>query len=427
MTDYRLPMPRVLLLSTTTGYQLRSFGDAAGRLGVELVLATDRCDHLDDPWRDGAIAVRFHDDDAALAAIEASARERPIAGVIAVGDRPTVLAARAASALGLPGNPVTAAETTRSKKAMRQAFAAVGLRVPWFLELPAGGDLPAIASRLQYPCVVKPLGLSGSRGVIRADFPAQFVYAVTRTRALLTRPDLRAQRTALHDELLVEGYLEGREYAIEGLLTGGVLRVLAIFDKPDPLDGPFFEETIYVTPPEVTPDLERAIIEEVRRAATAIGLVHGAVHAECRVGPTGVVMLEVASRPIGGICSKVLRFEGNGETASLETLLLRHALGQEVSGYERETQSASVMMIPIPKRGFYKAVVGEEAARGVPHVEAVHITAKPDQLIEPLPEGESYLGFIFARAGEPRTAVASLREAHRRLTFEIAPAPSVIR
>jgi biotin carboxylase len=418
---------RVLLLSTTTGYQLRSFGEAASRLGVELLLATDRCQQLDDPWRDGAVAVRFYDDDASLAAIKEVAREKPIDGVIAVGDRPTTLAARAAEALRLRGNSVAAAEITRSKRAMRRAFTSARLEVPWFIELPNAADPRSITAAIPYPCVVKPLGLSGSRGVIRADSPEQLVAAVKRIRALLARPDLRAQRTGLLDELIVEGYIEGQEYAVEGLLTDGTLRVLAVFDKPDPLIGPFFEETIYVTPPPISSKLVRAIGEEVQRATAAIGLVHGPVHAECRVGVAGVVMLEVAARPIGGICSKVLRFEADGTLASLEEVLLRHACGDDVSGYVRETAASGVMMIPIPKRGLYKGVGGEGAARGIPNVEDVVITAKPGQLLEPLPEGDSYLGFVFARAADAGTVVRTLRAAHSQLAFEIQSELPVIR
>ena len=419
---------RVLLLSTTTGYQLRSFAAAAERLGLDLLLATDRCHQLEDPWRDGAIAVRFYDDDASLAAIKAAARDRPIDGVIAVGDRPTPLAARVAEALGLRGNPVAAAETARSKRAMRRAFTSARLEVPWFIDLPAPTDPRVIGAAIPYPCVVKPLGLSGSRGVIRADSSEQLVSAVKRIRGLLARPELRAQRTGLLDDLIIEGYLEGPEYAIEAVLTEGQLQVLAIFDKPDPLIGPFFEETIYVTPPAVSSPLERAIADEVQRATTAIGLVHGPVHAECRVGPTGVAMLEVAARPIGGICSRVLRFEGGeGELASLEEVLLRHACGEDVSFYVREAAAAGVMMIPIPKRGIFKGVTGDTAASAMPHVEEVEITARPDQLLEPLPEGDSYLGFIFARAEEPATVVAALRRAHKELEFEILPELPVIR
>ena len=419
---------RVLLLSTTTGYQLRSFGAAAERLGIELVLATDRCHHLEDPWRDGAIPVRFYDDDGSLEAIEAAARQRPIDGVIAVGDRPTTLAARAAEALGLPGNPVAAAEITRSKRAMRRAFTAARLEVPWFIDLPASADPRAIGTAIPYPCVVKPLGLSGSRGVIRADSSEQLVAAVKRIRALLARPDLRAQRSGLLDEVIVEGYLEGQEYAVEGVLTDGQLRILAVFDKPDPLIGPFFEETIYVTPAPISPARERAIAAEVQRATSAVGLVHGPIHAECRVGPGGVVMLEVAARPIGGACSKVLRFQnGAGEIVSLEEILLRHACGDDVSGYVREPRASGVMMIPIPKRGIYKSVAGEPEARAVPDVDQILITAKPDQLLEPLPEGDSYLGFIFAGAADANTVVAALRAAHKQLAFTIQPELPVIR
>jgi biotin carboxylase len=419
---------RVLLLSTTTGYQLRSFGEAADRLGVELLLATDRCHHLEDPWRDGAIPVRFYDDDGSLEAIEAAARQKPIDGVIAVGDRPTTLAARAAEALGLPGNPVAAVGITRSKRAMRRAFTSARLEVPWFIDLPASADPRSIGAAIPYPCVVKPLGLSGSRGVIRADSSEQLVAAVRRIRALLARPDLRAQRSGLLDELIVEGYLDGQEYAVEGLLTEGQFRALAVFDKPDPLIGPFFEETIYVTPPAISAARERAIEVEVQRATSAIGLVHGPIHAECRVGPGGVVMLEVAARPIGGACSKVLRFQNSaGEIVSLEEILLRHACGGDVSGYVRDTRASGVMMIPIPKRGIYKSVAGESEAKAVPNVDQILITAKPDQLLEPLPEGDSYLGFIFATAAEATTVVAALRAAHSQLAFAIQPELPVIR
>jgi biotin carboxylase len=412
----------MLLLSTTTGYQLRSFGESAARLGLELTLGTDRCHHLDDPWRDGAIAVRFFDDEASLAAIRAAHEERPFRGVIAVGDRPALLAARAAESLRLPGNPIEAAAATTNKKLMRQTFAACGLPVPWFFELTNDADVRAAAARVRYPCVVKPLGLSGSRGVIRADTERQFEYAVDRVRKLLARPQVRAMRAGLEYELLIEGFIEGHEYAIEGLITRGELRVLAIFDKPDPLDGPFFEETIYVTlAEEATRQVQHAIADAVQRATAALGLVHGPVHAECRVGPAGVTLLEVAARPIGGLCSKVLRFTAGGETLPLEELLLRHASGEEVTPYMREGVAAGVMMIPIPKRGVLKTVLGEGSARAVPHVEEIRITARPDQLLEPLPEGDSYLGFIFARAAQPADVVAALRESHRRLAFQIEP------
>ena len=412
---------RVLLLSTTTGYQLRSFTESAERLGIELMLATDRCHQLDDPWRDGAVAVRFHEEDASLAAILEAARDRPLAGVLAVGDRPAVLAARVADALSLRGHAPLAVDATRNKKLMRQKFAAADLEGPWVRTISANDDAAAVAASARYPCVVKPIALSGSRGVIRADTPEELRGAIERVRALLARPAVRAMRTGLEDELLLEGYIDGREYAIEALLTAGALRILAIFDKPDPLVGPFFEETIYVTPSRASSSVQSAIAATMQRAVAALGLVDGPVHAECRAGDHGVVMLEVAARPIGGLCSKVLRFENDGRLIPLEELLLMHATGTDVSAYARERQAAGVMMIPIPTRGVFKGAAGEDLALGIPRVEEVRITAKLDQVLEPLPEGDSYLGFIFARGETPEAVVSAIREAHRRLVFQIAP------
>jgi biotin carboxylase len=411
-------VPRILILSTTTGYQLRSFGDSAARAGIDLIFATDRCHHLDDPWRDQAVPVRFHEEDASLAAIVAAATDRPIDGVLPVGDRPVVLAARAAQALGLRGNPPDAAQASVNKVLSRERFAAAGLAVPWFVEVPPEGpDDP----RVQYPCVVKPLGLSGSRGVIRADTRGQLDAAIARVRALLSRKDVRAARSGLDDRLLIEGFIEGREYAIEGILTNGVLRAFAIFDKPDPLDGPYFEETIYVTPSGLSRDEQSAVLDHVQRAASAIGLTDGPLHAECRIGPQGVFMLEAAARPIGGLCARVLQFTAASHAGkvSLEEVLLRHAAGVDISIYERESQAAAVMMIPIPKRGILKHVDGIESAADLPGIEDVRITAKKDQLLERLPEAGSYLGFIFARGPRPEDLVSALKAAHSRLRFHI--------
>ncbi len=416
----RAAVSRVLILSTTTGYQLRSFGDSAERAGIDLIFATDRCHRLDDPWRDSAVPVRFHEEDASLQAIVDAAAARPIDGVLAVGDRPVVLAARAARALGLPGNPPEAAAASANKRLARQRFAAAGLPVPWFFDVPRGeAGSAAHDSRLRFPCVVKPLGLSGSRGVMRANSTAELDAAIARLDALLARKDVRAMRSGLEQTMLIEGFIEGRERAVEGVLTRGVLRAFAIFDKPDPLDGPFFEETIYVTPSALPADGQQAILDHVARAASALGLTDGPVHAECRVGPGGIFVLEVAARPIGGLCSKVLRF-GDEHPAPLEEVLLRHATGCDITHYVREAQAAGVMMIPIPKRGILKKVEGIDAAAAVPGIEEVRITAKRDQLLEPLPEAGSYLGFIFGRGPAPGAVVAALKSAHARLRFHIA-------
>lgn len=417
-------MSRVLVVSTTTGYQLRSFGEAAGDLGIELLFATDRCHALDDPWRDAAIAVRFHDEPASLRAVTRALDGRPVDGVLAVGDRPVVLAARIAREVGCRGNDPDAARASADKALARQRFAAAGLFVPWHVHTTVDADRNDLAARVSYPAVVKPVSLSGSRGVIRVDTRAALDAALDRLGALLARPEIRALRTGAEGQLIVEGFVEGHEYAVEGLLTRGQFTPLAIFDKPDPLDGPFFEETIYVTPPPLSGAESDAICGAIARASAALGLTEGPVHAECRVNPRGVFVLEVAARPIGGLCSRVLRFEGpeDGRARSLEHLLLSHAVGEDVASWRREPRAAAVMMIPIPRRGMFKRVVGTERASEVPGVEEIRITAKPDQLLEPLPEAGSYLGFIFARARASADAERAVREAHKRLTFVIDPA-----
>jgi hypothetical protein len=412
-------MTRVLLLATTTGYQTRAFGEAAERLGVELVFATDRCHLIDDPWRDGAIAIRFYDEAASVAAILKVAQAQPIDGVLVVGDRPTVIAAHVAEALGLPGHPPAGAAAARNKQTTREILRAAGLPAPWFRVVSVAVDPRSIENTLTFPCVVKPLALSGSRGVIRADDPASFREAALRLRALLETPDVRAERNDAHETMLVEGFIPGREFAIEGILHHGALHVLAVFDKPDPLDGPFFEETLYLTPSTSPEGEQRAIVDAVARAAEALGLRHGPIHAECRVNEAGVFVLEVAARPIGGLCARALRFQQGCPDTPLEELLLRHSLGESPAAWTREPLAAGVMMIPIPRRGVFRGVTGLEDARSIAGVEDIRITAKTDQLLVPLPEGASYLGFIFARADSPAAADRALRAAHKTLRFSI--------
>jgi len=417
-------MSRILLLATTTGYQTRSFGEAAERLGVELVFATDRCDMIDDPWRDGAIPIRFHDEARSVAAILESARTRPIDGILVAGDRPTVIGAHVALALGLPGHPPEAAAIARNKKMMRTRLRHAGLPSPWFISSTIDQDPASISHQpLPYPCVVKPVALSGSRGVMRADDPRAFVAAFERLRALLASPDVRVERDAAHDEVLIESFVPGREYAIEAILHHGAFHLMAIFDKPDALDGPFFEETIYVTPSSASPAEQAAIVRGVVAAAKAIGLHHGPIHAECRVHPSTheVFVLEVAARPIGGLCARSLRFTGDGVDDSLEALLLRHALGASPESWAREPRASGVMMIPIPRRGILRGVEGIDAARASVGIEEVRITAKADQTLVPLPEGASYLGFIFARARDAAAVERALRDAHACLMFVIDP------
>lgn len=411
--------PRVLLCATTTGYQTRMFDEAAARLGIDLVLATDRCDRLDDPWRDRAIAVRFHHETASLTMLLDTLHGRRLDGVLAVGDRPVPLAALVAAARGLPWHSVAGARASRDKRAFRARQGAAGLPAPWSMTVPVGETTPPPG--VSYPCVVKPLVLSGSRGVIRADDAAALSAALARVSALLAAPDVRELRDEAATQIQVEGYIDGAEFALEGLLDHGRLHVLALFDKPEPLAGPFFEETIYLTPTARTHAGGLAIIPAVARAAHAAGLWHGPVHAECRVAPDGeVVVLEVAARPIGGLCARALTFDGPaGRSVPLEEVLLGHAAGLAVPHWRLTRPALGVMMVPIPRSGVLRGVAGEDAARAVPGVTEVIVTAKIDQRLIALPEGASYLGFIFADGDDAVAVHSALRAAHAQLAFRI--------
>jgi biotin carboxylase len=414
-------MKRVLLLAATTGYQTRMFAGAAERLGIELIYATDRCDQMEDPWGDRSIPVRFHEEWRSVDALLKALAPKPVDGIAAVGDRPTVMAAQVARLLNLPGHPAEAAAAARDKRIAREKFRNAGMLVPRSFAVPMTADPLTVLPRVSFPAVLKPTVLSGSRGVIRADDALSFAAAFDRIRRLLSSDDVKELHDPEADVIQVEQYVPGAEFAFEGLLERGRLRTIAIFDKPDPLDGPFFEETIYLTPSQTNPGIQDQITTAVTRAARALGLHHGPIHAECRVNGKGVYVLEVAARPIGGLCAKMLRFERRGERIGFEDLLLLHAAGEPIDDWRREHLAAGVMMIPIPRTGTFRRVDGVEAAGAVPCIDEIQITAKPDQRLLALPEGSSYLGFIFARAATAREVEGALRDAHARLRFSIDP------
>jgi biotin carboxylase len=395
---------RLLLFAATTGYQIREFADAARRLGFKLTLGTDHCDRLGDAWGDGALAVKF--DHRMMGSLDAL-RGLEFDGVAAVGDRPAVAAAVTAEMLGIPFHPAAAANACHDKYLARQLYQAAGLRTPWFWRAALHDDAGMLARRAEYPCVLKPLGLSGSRGVIRANDEAEFAAAFRRIARIGER------------HVQVECYIPGREFAVEGLVTAGQFQALAIFDKPDSLEGPFFEESIYVTPSRETPQVQKDLIETAARAARALGLRHGPVHAEMRHNPEGAWMLEMHARPIGGLCARTLRFEGG---VSLEDLILRHAVGEPVAGARAASGASGVMMIPIPKGGIYEGVEGAERAGAVEGIEDVMVTAVAGQRLVQLPEGASYLGFLFARGHSAAAVEESLRRSHAELRFHIATA-----
>ena len=418
MVQSQTDIARVLLVAETTGYQIRMFGDVAERCGISLIFATDRCHQLDDPWRDAAVPIRFHNEEESVRAIVEKTSHGRIDGVVAVGDRPAVLGALAAQALGVCFHPVEAVRAAINKLDTRSRFRAAGVPVPWFKSVPLDVDYKCL-EEVPFPCVVKPLSLSASRGVIRADSPSELEAAIVRLSDLLRSTSVLSRREKTSDTILLEEYISGRELAIEGFVTNGQFRVLTIFDKPDPLEGPFFEESIYVTPTSLTEFEQRRVEQQVDAAIRALGLTHGPVHAECRVGSGSVFVLEVAPRSIGGLCSRVLRFEGPGGDVVFEEVILRHALAEPIDQYRLASEASAVMMMPVPEAGVFKKVFGLEIARGMPFVEDIIVTAKRDQRFIPWPEGSSYPGFIFSRGGTAADVVTSLRNAHAALQFDV--------
>lgn len=414
---------RVLLFATKLGYQTRTFQAAAEKLGVQLAYVTDRCGRLDDPWNDRALAVHFELPEGAAGSILEHERGREVNGVLAVGDRPTLAAAYVARGLGLTHNHPACVEACRSKLRMREVLRDAGMPVPWFRVLPLDPDPEPALLGIRYPCVLKPISLSASQGVTRVNNRDEFAAAAARLKRLLHSPEIRATREPHLDQMLVEGYLEGREVAVEGLLTEGALRVLAIFDKPDPLEGPYFEETIYITPSRLTAAAQHAIEQSFAYCVRALGLTHGPVHGEFRLNKDGVWPIEVAARPIGGLCARALRFvlDDRTEPIGLEELILRHELGLSGRHAPRESQASGVMMIPVPRSGILERVEGEDQAQATVGISSLEITARLHDFIAAWPEGSSYLGFLFARAGEPAAVEAALREAHRKLRFALTP------
>lgn len=410
-------MARILLLVAKRSYRAQAFLDAAVRLGVDVVVGSDHRPALGDLVPGHAVELPLDDVEAGTHAITDFARARPFDAVLAAEDDGALLAAHAAAALGLPHNPPAAVLTARVKSRTRELLATAGLPVPAYRIASVGDDPIRAARGLPFPVVVKPVALAASRGVIRADDPRQLADAFRRVERLLDDPETAARDGDAARTILIEEYIAGPEVAVEGLLTGGRLEVLAIFDKPDPLEGPYFEETIYVTPSRRPAAEQDAVAAMTARTAESLGLVTGPIHAELRLTARGPVLLEVAPRSIGGLCSRVLRF--GTEKISLEELILRHALRMDRAAWAREPGAAGVMMIPIPRAGVLRQVHGVAEAKRVPGVEDVTITIPVGQDVVPLPEGSRYLGFIFARTAEPATAEAALRSAHARLDLHI--------
>jgi biotin carboxylase len=404
---------RLLLIAPPGSYRTAAYLAAARQRHVDVLVASEGRYSLVSEIA-GGLHVDLSDPLALEALLQAN-RVRPFCGVVATDDAAVELASHVAVQLGLPHNPPLAARRTQRKDLSRQALADAGAAVPDFRIIDLRLSPAAQLEALPYPCVIKPLTLSGSRGVIRADTAAQALSACARVQAILARESLHDPFAASH--LLMETFVPGPEVALEGLLQNGELQVLAIFDKPDPLEGPFFEETYYIMPSRHAPAVQREISACVQRACRGLGLREGPVHAEVRIGRQGCVIMEVAARTIGGECARLLRAAtGHG----LEELVIAHATGQSLV-YERPADAAGVLMVPIPRAGILRRIEGIRAARAVPYIEDIAISIREGYELVPLPEGASYLGFMFARAPTPQAAEAALRAAFAELDIVVAP------
>jgi biotin carboxylase len=399
---------RILLLLPTATYRAPDFLAAAARLGVDVVVGSEHRQALSGFMGDRAVLVPLTDVAAAVNAIETLHSRSPLNAVLAVDDQGVAIASAAAARLGLRHNPSDAIAATRDKTIMRERLGAASLCQPAYRIVPPGGDVVAAAAQIGYPCVVKPVSRSASQGVIRVNDATEADVASARIRAMIAN---------CPEPLLVERFVPGNEVALEGLLTEGRLDVLAVFDKPDSLDGPFFEETIYVTPSRQPPAILNEIETIAAQAIAALGLREGPVHIELRIGPGGAVtILELAARSIGGLCARALRF---GAGVSLEDVIIRHALGMGLGGLTREPQASGVMMLPIRAAGVLDHVSGQQLALAVEGVVGLDISIASGRSVVPLPEGDRYLGFIFARGTTPHFVEAALRRAEACLDVRL--------
>jgi biotin carboxylase len=405
---------RVVLLVPTSTYRAADFLDAARRLQVEVVVASEHRHALAGVMAGRSLLVDFADPLSAAQAVVDHDRRFPVDAVVAVDEVGTVVAAEACRQLGLPHNPVEAVAAARDKRLLRQRLQAGEVPQPAFVELAPSVDLEqalALAAPVGFPCVVKPATLSASQGVVRADDPEALAAALSRARSIATG-------AGADGGLLVERFVEGPEVAVEALARRGRLVVLAVFDKPDPLDGPAFEETLYITPSRLAAPDRQAAVAAVEAACRAMGLVEGPVHAEVRVRHGRAAVIEVAARTIGGLCGRALSF---GAGRSLEEVVLAHALGAPLGELSPRPGAAGVLMVPIPGAGTLLGVEGTDAALAVPGVEAVEITATSGSWVAPPPDGGRYVGFVFAAATHPGAVERALRAAGARLRVRIAP------
>ena len=399
-------MPRVVVVLPTTTYRAEDFFDAASSLGIDLIVASDENPVID--MGDRCIVIDCENPAEAAAAVESLGEATPLDGIVAADDAGVMVAAIAGTRLGLRANPPEAAMATRDKSMMRRLLSQAEVPQPLFAAVSEDADAHKAAETVGYPLVAKPLNRSASQGVLRIDHPDDLASGLQQVRASIGEP--RAT-------LLVEEYMPGHEIAVEGLLDCGALNVLAIFDKPDTKPGPTFPETIFVTPSQMSDTDQTEAVRVSEMACRALGLTSGPVHIELKVNDRKTRIIELAARSIGGLCSRSLNFGLAG--TSLESLILRNAVGMDKPELRRERSSGGVLMLPIPKGGRFKGVQGESEARVIPGVTGMDITVPVGARIAALPAGDRYVGFVYARGETAAQVETSLRTAQETLRVQV--------
>ena len=404
---------RVLIIAPHGSYRTSPFIKAANQLNIDVLIASQGEHSIVSDYVQG-LHIDFQKLDQSVATILAEAKKQPFTGIIGTDDVTTELAACVATKLELPHNDSQAVKIAQRKDLARLSLKNAGVKIPQF-DLLTTKSLSQQNITVNYPAVIKPVALSASRGVIRVNNFAELEQAVARIIKMLAT-ELQIE-DVIRETLLLEEFIPGKEIAVEAMLYNGELDVLAIFDKPDPLDGPFFEETYYLTPTSFAEEIQQEIKQTVLDACQAYGLKEGPVHAECRINEKGIWILEVAARTIGGLCGRLLNL---GTGYSLEQLVLLHAMGKRVEIKTIESASG-VLMIPVPQAGILKRVEGLLEAQRIPYISEVGIEVREGYELIPLPEGSSYLGFIFADAPTVAKAEQALRDAHACLNIVVAP------
>lgn len=408
-------VPSVLLLLPKESYRSDEFLQAADVLGIDVIVAGNRCHRLAGHWQlDKLFSLPFDDPESAAQLVQHELAGRAPQAVIGIDDRGVEAAAAIAEALHIKGNTHLAVETLHDKYCFRKLQQELGLPFPAFSPIQISGNQINHKLQFKFPAVVKPTRLSGSRGVIRVDAVEELDKTVDRVNSIIRHSKMDTAGI----NLLLERYLEGSEHALEVIMDKGVIKVLAIFDKPDPLVGPYFEETIYITPSCLSPETRMEFQRQVEFVCQQAGIMNGPVHAEARVHCDTVTLLEVAPRSIGGSCGKVLR---HALGMSLEELILRHALGDVMPEIDHSGPAAGVMMLPVPVAGIYNGIDGIEEVLAVPGIETVEVSARPGDRVSPLPEESTYLGFVFASGASPELVVSALQTAKGKLRIDTKP------